>query len=74
MDEVRRRTGRTLGTLREALAVARRVRDMARADGREDVARQEDEAIARLEERIAWLERQAAAFEQRQARRPSGEE
>jgi hypothetical protein len=73
MDEVRRRTARTLGTLRETLAVTRRVRDTAREDGREDFARQEDETIATLEARIAWLEQQAAEFEARQARRLGGE-
>jgi hypothetical protein len=74
MDEVRRRTARTLDTLREALEVTRRARDTARAAGREEVARREDEAIAGLAGRIAWLERQAAAFEERQARRTDGEE
>jgi hypothetical protein len=68
MDEVRRRTARTLDTLRESLEVAQRVKETARAEGREDVARREDETITKLEERIAWLEQQAA-FEERQARR-----
>jgi hypothetical protein len=72
MDEVRRRTARTLDTRREALASARRVRDTARADGRADVAQHEDGESATLEQRLAWLERRAAKFEERQARRTGG--
>jgi len=69
MDEVRRRTAETLATLRAALVASWRVRDTAREEGREEFARHEDDAIAEVEKRIAWLERQAAEFEARQARR-----
>ncbi len=69
MDEVRRRTALTLATLRVALVASRRVRDTAREECREEFARHEDDSIAEVEKRIAWLERQAAEFEERQARR-----
>ena len=69
MDGVRRRTAQTLVTLRAGLVVSRQARDTARADGREEFAQHEDDSIAEVERRIAWLERQAAEFEARQARR-----
>jgi len=69
MDEVRRRTEQSLAALRETLALSRQARDTARADGREEFARHEDDSIAAVERRIAWLERQAVEFEERQARR-----
>jgi hypothetical protein len=74
MDEVRRRTAQALATLRETLALSRQARDTAHVDGREEFARHEDDAIAEVEQRIAWLERQAAAFGARQARRVEKEE
>ena len=69
MDEVRRRTETALAALRETLAVSRQARDTGREEGREEFARHEDDSIAEVEQRIAWLERQAAEFEERQARR-----
>ena len=72
MEAMRRRTERTLHTLRETLEVTKRVRDTARVGGREEFARHEDEAIVELEKRIARLEQHAVEFEERQARR-SGE-
>ena len=74
MDEVRRRTAQALAALRETLVVSRQARDTASAAGREEFARHEDDSIAEVEKRIAWLERQAAEFEERQARRMDEEE
>ena len=69
VDEVRRRTDQALNALRQTLAATQGVRDAAREQGQETFAQTEDEVIANLERRIAWLEQQAAEFEERQAGR-----
>ena len=74
MDEVRRRTDAALALLRHTVAAAVQARDAALRAGQEGVAREEEATIAGLEGRIAWLERQAAEFEARQARRMEEEE